>query len=87
MILDAHLEIDEGRQHAMTLKRSRGGHKAAHTIKKRKLASLMQRRFPRQSPEQTAKQLRYWIETNQVVWTSDLLRLAVEDAKKQGFNP
>jgi hypothetical protein len=71
----------------MTLRRSRGGQKAAHTIKKKMLASAQRRRFPRVPAKATANQLRYWIETQQIIWTSELFRLVVEDAKKQGFHP
>jgi len=69
----------------MTLKRSRGGHMAAHTVKKKKLALARRQRFPRLSAKQTANHLRHWIETNQIIWTSDLFKLVVEDAKKQGL--
>jgi hypothetical protein len=70
----------------MTLRRSRGGHKAAHTVKKNKLASMKRRRFPRQRAKETATQLRHWIETDQIIWTSDLFQLVIEDAKKQGLH-
>ena len=70
----------------MTLRRSRGGHKAAHTIKKKMLTSAQRRRFPRVSAKETANQLRHWIKTDQIIWTLDLFRLVVEDAKKQGLH-
>jgi hypothetical protein len=71
----------------MTLKRSRGGHKSAHTIKKKKLESLKRHRFPRLSAQEIAKDLRHCIETNQMIWTLDLFRMVIEDAKKQGLHP
>lgn len=70
----------------MTLRRSRGGHKAAHTVKKKKLASLQRRRFPRLPAKELAAQLRYCIETNQMIWTSDLAKLIADDMKKQGLH-
>ena len=70
----------------MTLRRSRGGHKAAHTIKKKKLQLLKRPRFQRISAKELENRLRHWIETNQIIWTSDLFRVVVEDAKKQGLH-
>jgi hypothetical protein len=70
----------------MTLRRSRGAYKGHHTKKKKKLASLKRRRFPRQSPGQTAEQLRHWVRTGQIPWTPELLKLVVDDAKKQGVS-
>jgi hypothetical protein len=70
----------------MTLKKSRGGYKAAHTVKKRKLESLKRQRFPRYTPEQTADLLRLWVGTNQIPWTSELLTLVVDDAAKRGVS-
>jgi hypothetical protein len=70
----------------MTLRRSRGGHKSAHTVKKKKLEWLKRPRFSRISAKDIENQLRHWVETDQIVWTSDLFRLVVADAKKQGLH-
>lgn len=50
----------------MTLRRSRGGHKAAQTRLKTKLESARRPRFPRLSVKQRTEILRHWIAANQV---------------------
>jgi hypothetical protein len=70
----------------MTLRNSLRGHKAAHTITKKKLASREHQRFPRLPAQEIADQLRHRIETNQMIWTSDLVKLVADDVKKQGLH-
>lgn len=69
----------------MTLRRSRGGHKAAHTRKKKQLESLKRPRFARLSPEEIVKQLRHRIDNNLIPWTPELVKLVVDNAAKQGI--
>lgn len=70
----------------MTLKRSRGGYKAALTQKKKQIESHKRQRFPRTTAQEKAKQIRYWIESDQLIWDSALFNAVIEDAKKQGFH-
>jgi hypothetical protein len=71
----------------MTLRNSNRGLKSALTVKNQQLASHRRQRFPRVSAQQLARQLRHWVETEQMIWTSDLFELVLADAKKQGFRP
>jgi hypothetical protein len=70
----------------MTLKRSRGGHKAAQTALKRKLKSARQPRFPRLPPKELVDKLTHWIATDQIRWTPELVRAVIEHAGKQGVS-
>jgi hypothetical protein len=66
----------------MTIKNSNRGLRSAITVKKEKIASLKQPRFPREKPEAIAKLLRHLVKTNQIRWTPDLLRLVMNNAAK-----
>jgi hypothetical protein len=70
----------------MSLRNSLRGYKSALTIHKKKITSLKQRRFVRLSAEEQGRQLRHWIETDQMIWTSDLVKLVANDVKKQGLH-
>jgi len=70
----------------MTLKRSRGGHKAANTVLKKKLKSARKPRFPRRKPEVLVAQLKHWIATDQIKWTPELVKVVIEHAGKQGVS-
>jgi len=70
----------------MTLKRSRGGHKAAQTVLKKKLKSARQPRFPRRPPQENVKYLLHWITTDQIQWTPELLKAVIDHAAKQNVS-
>ena len=70
----------------MTLKDSRAAYKGHHTKKRNRLELMKRRRFPRLAAAEIARQLRHCIETNQMIWDSDLIKLVADDAKKQGLH-
>ncbi len=70
----------------MTVRGSRAAYKGHHTKKKNRLEFMKRRRFPRLAAVEIARQLRQCIQTNQMIWDSDLIKLIADDAKKQGLH-
>lgn len=70
----------------MTLRGSRASYKGHHTKKKNRLELMKRPRFPRLAAAELGRQLRHLIETNQMIWDSDLVKLIADDAKKQGLH-